>query len=410
MSENNSQAVITAIKSATPVAKQPNIIYRRMADIRAEPISWLWKGRIARGKLTMLAGDPGLGKSQLTAFMASMVTNGSLWPVDRTSCPKGSVIFLSAEDDAADTIRPRLEAVSANLDKVFILDAVRCEDQYQRSFSLKEDLERLETLLQEIGDVALVVIDPISAYLGGTDSHKNSDIRALLAPLSEMASRHKVAFLGVTHLNKGQAQQALQRVTGSLAFVAAARAAYIVGKDPNDQERRLLLPIKNNIGDDQTGFAFTIEGLILPSGIETSRLLFESQLVTDTADLVLSSDDNGEERAALDEAKEFLTDICSFPRTAKQVYLQGEEAGHSRATIRRAQRELGIKPKKDGKSGPWVWRLPDLEDAQNPEDAHHNNVSTLGKFEHLQGNMTDAELEAHEERLAIQQFDGGMNV
>src|SRR5690606_23342500 len=126
------------------------------------------------------------------------VTTGGVWPVDKTRCDRGSVVILSAEDDPADTIRPRLEAVGADLSRVFILDAVI--DGYQveggamhRSFNLVEDMARLGNLLTEIGDVALIVIDPITAYLGGADSHKNAEIRALLAPLSDMAANHGAA-------------------------------------------------------------------------------------------------------------------------------------------------------------------------------------------------------------------------
>lgn len=290
-------------------ATEMDISYRRISDIQAEPINWLWRNRFARGKVSIIAGDPGLGKSQLTAFMASIVTNGAMWPVDNDPCPEGSVIFLSAEDDPADTIRPRLEAVKANLTKVITLDFIKEVNELgkstQRCFSLKKDLSRLENLLKRLGDVNLIIIDPISAYLGGTDSHKNADIRALLAPLSDMASKYQVAVIGITHLNKGQAKQALQRVTGSLAFVAAARAAYVVAKDLDMPERRMLLPIKNNIGDDHTGFSFSIESVTLPSGIETSKIVFDSSLITERADEVLSTESESE-GSALEEAMAFL--------------------------------------------------------------------------------------------------------
>lgn len=361
------------VKKIIDNAKPPesNLSYRRLSEIKSEPIKWLWSNRIARGKITILAGDPGLGKSQITAFMAGVVTNGRIWPVEKARCPKGNVVFLSAEDDASDTIRPRLEAVGADLDKVFIVNAVKsCEgegENYERSFDLKQDIKHLEIFLREIGGAVLLVIDPISAYLGGTDSHKNADIRALLAPLSDLAAKHKVAVIGVTHLNKSQSRQALQRVTGSLAFVAAARAAYVVAKDQNAPDRRLLLPIKNNIGDDRTGFGFSIESVTLSVGISTSKIVFEPDLVTESADNVLNFDGNSEGRSALEEAKQFLREVCVLGRTAKQVKKQAEEAGISYATLRRAKEELGIKPKKDGQNGPWVWRLPDLEDAQ---DAH----------------------------------------
>jgi len=139
------------------------ISYRRVSDIQAKPIRWLWPGRIARGKVTMLAGHPGLGKSQVTASMAVVVTTGGIWPVDRSQCERGSVIILSAEDDPADTIRPRLEAAGADLGRCYIVDAVRERNKdgtpVTRSFNLAVDIERLGGLARQLGDVALIVID-----------------------------------------------------------------------------------------------------------------------------------------------------------------------------------------------------------------------------------------------------------
>lgn len=151
-------------------------LFRRLSDIEAKPVRWLWPGRIARGKVSILAGHPGLGKSQITASLAAIVTTGGQWPIDRVRCEPGNVVFFSAEDDAEDTIRPRLEAARADLDRIFILDAVLDDKGTRpRAFNLKGDLPRLGQMLEYIGEVALVVIDPITAYLGDTDSHKNAD-------------------------------------------------------------------------------------------------------------------------------------------------------------------------------------------------------------------------------------------
>ena len=177
---------------AQSVAAPGRITYRRASEIQAKPVNWLWPGRIARGKVSMLAGNPGLGKSQITSSMAATVTTGGIWPVDRSRCERGNVIFLSAEDDAEDTGRPRLEAAGADLSRVFILDAVvdgfRADgSEAQRGFNLKTDLARLGKMLDEIGGAALIVIDPITAYLGETDSHKNAEIRALLSPFRKLS-------------------------------------------------------------------------------------------------------------------------------------------------------------------------------------------------------------------------------
>ncbi len=381
-----------------------DVVIRRISDVKAEPINWLWKDRIARGKVSMIAGDPGLGKSQLTALMASIVSRGGTWPVDKTPCPKGSVIFLSAEDDAADTIRPRLEAVEADIYKVWVLDAIKEQDSdgkpIQRCFNLKSDLERLGQLLEKLDDVALVIIDPISAYLGGTDSHKNSDIRALLSPLSDLASKYQTAFICVTHLNKGQSKQALQRVTGSGAFVAAARAAYVVAKDQDTPERRLFLPIKNNIGDDLSGFAFSIQSVQLDSRIETSKIVFEDMLITASADEMLSPEIDDGEKTAIDEAMEFLEDTLGhLGLSYKNVEKLARNAGVSVRTLRRAKDRLGVQSIKEGPS--WIWKFP--ENKEDVQDGRANEMDTLATL----NKNTDAEDD--EERLAIQQFDGGQH-
>lgn len=195
----------------------------------------MWQGRIALGKLTLLAGDPGLGKSLLTIALAAHVTCSTPWPVDRTPCPGGKVLLLSAEDDVEDTIRPRLDAAGADPSRVYALEAVFDVNgegtRRRRMLNLARDIECLDEVLSS-GGFRLVIVDPVSAYLGGVDTHRNADIRVVLAPLAELAARHKVAMVCVSHLTKGAGTSAIYRATGSIAFVAAARAAYVVTRDP----------------------------------------------------------------------------------------------------------------------------------------------------------------------------------
>lgn len=364
------------------------IAYRRASDIQAKPINWLWPGRIARGKVSMLAGNPGLGKSQVTSSMAATVTTSGVWPVDKCRCERGNVIFLSAEDDAEDTIRPRLEAAGADLSMVFILDAVidgyRADgSEAQRGFNLKTDLIRLGNMLDEIGGAALIVIDPITAYLGETDSHKNAEIRALLSPLSDLAAKHGAAVVCVSHLNKSAGGEALMRVTGSLAFVAAARAAFIVAKDPENDARRLFLPMKNNIGNDRSGLAFAIESAQVKSTvglIETSRIAWEPDPVTVTADEAMQPQGDPEERSALDDARQFLEGLLADgPVKAGQIKADADGAGFNLRTIQRAADKLNIERNKDGMKGGWTWKLPPKM-TSTPEDDRHETLSPSGSL------------------------------
>src|SRR5262245_11836019 len=152
---------------------------RRLADIAAEHIRWLWPQRVALGKLSLLAGQPGLGKSQLTLAMAAAVTTGGDWP-DGTRAPLGSVVLVSCEDDAADTIRPRLGAAGADLRRVQMFDWAVSRDKKgataRLSFDVAEHVPSLAALVARIGDTRLIVIDPITAYMGSADSHKTADV------------------------------------------------------------------------------------------------------------------------------------------------------------------------------------------------------------------------------------------
>ncbi len=384
-----------------PVTNAGSIITRRVADIESKPVSWLWQGRIPRGKLTIVAGNPGLGKSQITASIAAVVTTGGSWPVDRTPCAPGDVLFLTAEDDAADTLRPRLEAAEADLTRVHVIEGVIVGytgegTRQNRVFSLQRDVPSLSAKLAELRSVAAVFVDPISAYLGDTDSHKNAEVRSLLTPLSELAAQHGTAIVGFSHLSKAGGVEAMMRVSGSLAFVAAARAAYLVAADPNDKARRFFLPMKNNLAADIGGLAYHIEAASVESKagpLETSRVMWEAAPVTITADEVMQSG-TPERTSALREATEWLEGaVAGGPRPANEVFRLAEAAGIKPKTLRRAREELGIAPHKAGMTGPWIWSLPPKM-PKTAEDAQEKSMGTFGEFGHLRetGGMAEEEL------------------
>ena len=373
-------------------ARAGSLVTRRVSDIEAKPVSWLWPRRIARGKVSIIAGNPGLGKSQVTASIAAIVTTGGHWPMDGSQCTPGDVVFLSAEDDPADTVRPRLEAAGANLKRVHVVDAVILgytgEGQQQnRIFSLQQDMDALSVKLAELGDVAAVIIDPITAYLGDVDSHRNAEVRALLAPLSGLAAKHSIAIIGVSHLNKSAGAEPLMRVNGSLAFVAAARAAYLVAPDPQDPARRFFLPMKNNIGPDSEGLAFQIEGAIVQSGagpLESSRVVWDFEPVTTTADEVMRTGLwwTAEDSSALREAKGWLQEILGEPTSAAEIFRMAKEAGISKRTVRRASKGLRIVTRKTGMKDGWVWSLPSKV-AKPVEDVQAKCMGTFGEVGHL---------------------------
>ena len=234
----------------------------RLGNVKLERVEWLWQDRIAMGKLSLLVGDPGMGKSMMTCDLAARVTTGAPWPDGRGNAPRGHVIILTTEDDVADTIAPRIVAAGGDRWQVTVARSVMAGNA-RRGFDLTADLPLLEDLIDsphtdaEPGDVKLVIIDPISAYLGGKlNSHRATDVRSALEPLAELAARKRVAILGLSHLTKsGADKNALGRVLGSVAFAAVARVVLFAMRDDEDNkgERRLLLPAKNNLGDDRGG-------------------------------------------------------------------------------------------------------------------------------------------------------------
>jgi hypothetical protein len=367
-----------------PIDGAPVIV--RLSDVKPEPVAWLWPDRIALGKLTLIAGDPGLGKSFLTLDMAARVSRGWAWPdTPGVATAPGGVVLLSAEDAVADTIRPRLDAAGADVARIVALEAIRSVGdngrESARTFDLSRDLPALEEAIRSVEGCRLVVIDPVTAYLGGVDSHKNADIRGLLAPLGAIAERHRVAMIAVTHLNKSGGGPAIYRATGSLAFAAAARAAWAVSKDKDEPRRRLLLPIKNNNATDSGGLAYRIE----PTGVDGCPVVaWEPDPVNVSADDALAGDRNeGGDRTEHDDAAGWLRNLLAHgPRPARDVERDARDAGYSIATVRRAKAAIGVVSRKPAFGGPWEWALP-AQDAQPPkmltEDAHSPTSEHLGE-------------------------------
>jgi putative DNA primase/helicase len=329
-------------------------------DIEPVPIEWLWEERIAKGKLTLIAGDPGLGKSQVTVDLASIVSSGGVFPCG-SICKEGVVLFFTAEDDFADTIVPRLHACNANLEKINLFNIVK-KDGKEKGFDLGTDIELLEKALKNINDVALIVIDPITAYLGDTDSHVNAEVRALLSKLQKIAQSSKVAVVAVTHLNKTTTTSAINKITGSTAFVAASRAAYMVIKDEEDEDRRLFLTVKNNLGTDKGGFAYKLkkETFTSKSGrtIETSRVNWETGSISlSLADILKQQGKGGGRKNTTEWLKDFLQGYPSGV-SFDVLMIAARREGFSRSSIYNASQELKIdKSLSKGKNMPKKWKL-----------------------------------------------------
>jgi AAA domain/RepB DNA-primase N-terminal domain/Primase C terminal 1 (PriCT-1) len=379
-------SIAQSIGRYPPKEKQSaDTVIRCLAEVTPTPIAWLWPGRIALGKVTLIVGDPGLGKSLLTIALAAHVSRGMPWPVDRSLCPSGDVLLLSAEDDIEDTIRPRLDAAGTDPHRVHALEAVldvaMDGGRMRRLPNLARDVNRLDQILAG-GEFRLVVIDPVSAYLSGVDTHRNADLRSVLAPLAELAAHRKVAIACVSHLNKVAGGSALYRTSGSIAFIAAARAAYVVARDPQDETRRLVLPVKNNLAEHPDGLAYRIR----QAGNGAAILLWDDQPVTVSAEEALApveGDNKRNERSERKEAAEWLREMLDEgPMMAKDLQRHAREAGLAWRTVRRAKKDIGVIPKKTEFNGSWHWSLP-LNAARRIEDGQANNVATFDQVGHL---------------------------
>ncbi|MEM1167390.1 MAG: AAA family ATPase [Planctomycetota bacterium] len=336
-----------------------------MADVEPAEIAWLWRGRIPLGRLTLLVGRPGEGKSFLTAYLAATVSQGRAW-VDRNPCQRGSVILCSAEDDPKDTIAPRLIAHDADRSRVHLLAGVMSRDHrgdpVERVFTL-DDLVTLRHTLDRVPDCKLIVIDPIGSYLGGgADAHRDNEVRSVLAPVCHLAAARGAAVLVVAHARKAAAPYADDLVLGSRAFTGIARSVLHLVTDPQDEKRRrrLLLTGKNNLAERLPGFAFEIG----PGDVEDRPCVcWHEGEVNLTADDAVNMDAEGDSdrRTQHDEAvswlRKALVDGPKLGKALKEDAREGE--GISWRTLERAKKTLSVEAFRPENPGPWYWRLPD---------------------------------------------------
>lgn len=345
---------------------RPSIL--RLSDVEPEAIDWIWPGRLARGKKTMLAADPGVGKSTVSIDIAARITRGDAWP-DGGRAPLGDVLFLCAEDGLADTVRPRVDAAGGDARRIHILDGI--EDEKGKRPVTLSDVVIIEQAIEEIRPV-LFVIDPITAYLGRVDSYKDAEVRGLLTPLLALLQKHGTALLTIAHLSKDQQKAALHRPANSIAFVAAARLAFAIGRH---DEALVMVPIKGNIAKPAASLMFRIEAH-QSAGITTSRVEWSANPVAIDAETLLGRQAGGESRAERADAEDFLREMLSNgPVSAKDVFSEARAAGISERQVKAAKAAIGANAVKAGfgSTGKWIWSLPaSVED----EDAKENAISS----------------------------------
>jgi len=332
---------------------QPSVV--SLDDIAPQQTDWLWQDYLPAGTITVIDGDPGLGKSQLTIDLAARLSRGDAMPP--ASAPDGmysqkGTLILNAEDDPSRTLRPRLDAAGATMKNIHLLRHMDgFSGEQQRPVSLPLDLAVVENVVRHF-NIGLCVLDPFVAYLDGKLSmNSDADVRRCLGQVAVMAERTGAAVLLVRHLNKKSGLSAIYRGGGSIGITGAARAVFMVGEDPTDPDSRILACVKCNLAPEPPSLRFHIESVGT-----TSRVRWGDSCEVSAADMLQGGKSRG---AKLNRAKEIIEEILGTgPRGSNEV-LQAckmEQIGES--TFHKARKALGIQAEKESLSGGWLLTLP----------------------------------------------------
>lgn len=367
------------------VTMDDGVVLTSGADLTPEPVQWLWNGWLAQGKLHILAGAPGQGKTTIALSFAATVTIGGRWP-DGTRSAAGKVLIWSGEDDPADTLLPRLLASGADRSLVYFISGTQVAGKVE-PFDPARDLAGLEAQAKHIGNVRLIVIDPVVSAVKG-DSHKNTEVRRALQPLVDMAARLGAALIGITHFSKGgQGQDPASRVVGSIAFAAVARVVLVAAKVSgiDGEDKRILARSKSNIGPDDGGFTYSLDQAEPLPGIHASFVAWGRTVEGSARELLTDPNQDREDtRSAVDTATDFLTQVLGDKLTpTKTVEAEAKAAGVSWASVRRAADSLGVMKRKGHDA--WYWRLPD--DVQLAQVAHVTRHEQVEQVEQVAPRM-----------------------
>lgn len=333
------------------------------ADIKPMPITWLWPNWVPAGKLTILAGAAGTGKTTLALALAAVLTGGGRWP-DGTPCKsKGNVLIWSSEDVADDTLVPRLIASGADLARCHFIEGI-AQDGESVPFDPSQDIPDLRRAAEAIGGVSLLLIDPIVSAVAG-DMHRANDVRRSLQAVVDFADAHGCAVIGITHFAKGGAGKAPQdRVIGSQAFGALARMVLVTAKEEGSN-RRVMARAKSNIAPDDGGVAYSLELVTIAGGIEATHAVWEGAIEGTAREILgdVEHDDDGEDGEARRDLERMLIDLLTEnggKMPAKLVKAEVSDAGYSWTAANRAKERAGITSAKEKGTtkGPWTWFLP----------------------------------------------------
>jgi len=330
------------------------------AEIEPEPINWLWNNGLQVGVLNLLAGRSGGGKSTIAVSWCATVTRGGQWPDGHTCRTPGRTVYWSGEDGIKDTLLPRFIAADGDRAKMSFVEGVRTGED-KRPFDPAVDMPMLARAVEKLGDVRMIVLDPIAVMVKGADSHKNVETRIGLQPFADLCASRGACGLGVHHFTKNtEGGDPLDRISGSLAFGALPRCGWVAAKDLNAAEgaRRLLIRVKMSNGPDWGGFEYRLDRRELDGWPDiTAQSVWWGDALEGTAKELLAQLET--KPAAGSEAVAFLqSTLKDGPQMAVEVIASGKLQGLHERTLRRTLKKLGGLTEKASFNGPWLWQLP----------------------------------------------------
>ena len=313
----------------------------RMSEVQSQEIEWLWYPFIPYGKLTIIQGDPGDGKTTMVLNLAAKLSKGEALDENMKVTEPVNVIYQTAEDGLADTVKPRLELAGADCERIIVID------ESDKSLSMVD--ERLEEAIVRTG-ARLLILDPIQAYLGGgMDMNRANEARDMTKKLATLAEKYQCAIVLVGHMNKAAGNKAAYRGMGSIDFFAVARSVLLVGRVEGEANIRAVVQIKNNLAAFGHPKAFELSE-------DGFHWLGDYEI---TADEVLGG--IAPKANKLEQAKRLLREVAETNNAmqSNEIFNLAEEQGISRRTLENAKKELGIRAKRINNS--WYWELDKIK-------------------------------------------------
>jgi putative DNA primase/helicase len=340
------------------IPKKSKPLAKVASSIKAEKTDWVWDGRIAKGRVTVIAGDPGIGKSQIAVTLAAKVSTGGKWPNGEGSAPEGDVVMLIGEDDLATRIKPLLMAADADVKRVHLIGNDGVDHKPINLFDA-EDHDAIAGALAQAKNPQLLIIDPITAF---ADYRLNNGAaaRQLLAELTRGAESWGIAVVLICHLTKGGGRNALAMISGSSAIAAAARAIYLATNGEPGSKWHILACVKNNLARTNLALRYCIKPEEVAGGVATTRIVWHKEPLRMTADEALAKAKVNSVKPTRPVEELLKGLLADGKRAASEVLARGEQSGFTPKQLRTAAKHLGVQHPNTG--GPetkkWFWELP----------------------------------------------------